>query len=121
MAIVTVGIDLARNDFAVHGVEETGKPALMRLEVPRAKLLELIANLAPCLIGMEACSGAHRCAHEFARVSHPKLPFGLVEAKNGREHLSKPRAWGLLSQALTLGLTGVIPTGLFNICILLRH
>jgi transposase len=44
MAIVTVGIDLAKNIFAVHGVDETGKPALVRPEVPRAKLLELIAT-----------------------------------------------------------------------------
>ncbi len=39
MAIVTVGIDLAKNVFAVHGVDETGKPSLVRPEVPRAKLL----------------------------------------------------------------------------------
>ena len=121
MAIVTVGIDLAKNVFAVHCVDETGKRALVRRKVPRAKLLVLIANLAPCPIGMEACSGAHHWARVFARFSHPKSPFGLVEAKNDREHLSKPRAWGLLSQALTLGLTGVIPTGLFNICNLFRN
>lgn len=59
MAIVSVGIDLAKNVFAVHGVDESGKPALVRPSVPRAKLLELIASLPPCLIGMEACSGAH--------------------------------------------------------------
>ena len=56
MAIVTVGIDLAKNVFVVHGVGESGKPELVRPEVPRAKLLELIAGLPPCLIGMEACS-----------------------------------------------------------------
>lgn len=39
MAIVTVGIDLAKNVFAVHCVDETGKPALVRPEVTRAKLL----------------------------------------------------------------------------------
>ena len=70
MTIVTVGIDLAKNVFAVHGVDEAGKPALVRPEVPRAKLMELIANLAPCLIGMEACSGAHHWAREFARFGH---------------------------------------------------
>jgi len=70
MAIVTVGIDLAKNVFAVHGVDELGKPALVRPEVPRAKLIELIANLPPCLIGMEACSGAHHWAREFARFGH---------------------------------------------------
>jgi len=47
MAIVTVGIDLAKNVFPVHGVDELGKPVLVRPEVPRSKLLELIANLPP--------------------------------------------------------------------------
>ena len=70
MAIVTVGIDLAKNVFAVNGVKETGKAALMRPEVSRAKLLELIANLPPCLIGMEACSGAHHWARAFAKLGH---------------------------------------------------
>jgi transposase len=70
MVIVTVGIDLAKNVFAVHGVDEADKPALVRPEVPRAKLLELIANVPPCLIGMEACSGAHHWAREFAKFGH---------------------------------------------------
>lgn len=74
MAIVTVGIDLAKNVFAVHGVSEAGKAVLIRPDVPRAKLLELIANLPPCLIGMEACSGAHYWAREFEKFGHtPRL------------------------------------------------
>ena len=68
MAIVTVGIDLAKNVFAVHGVDETGKPVLVRPDVPRAKLLELVANVPPCLIGMEACSGAHLYEQRFQRA-----------------------------------------------------
>ena len=59
MNIVFIGIDLAKNVFAVHGVNEQGKPALVRPSVARGKLHELIASLAPCTIGMEACSGAH--------------------------------------------------------------
>jgi transposase len=43
--IVYVGIDLAKNVFAVHGVDEHGQPALVRPSVPRAKLHELIARL----------------------------------------------------------------------------
>ena len=69
-AIVTIGIDLAKNVFAVHGVNATGQPALVRPSVPRAKLLELFASLPPCLIGMEACSGAHHWAREFQRFGH---------------------------------------------------
>jgi transposase len=70
MAIVSVGIDLAKNVFAVHGVDESGKPTLVRPSVPRAKLTEPIASLPPCLIGMEACSGAHHWAREFQKFGH---------------------------------------------------
>lgn len=70
MTIVTVGIDLAKNVFAVHGVNECGKPELVRPEVRRSKLLGLIANLPQCLIGMEACSGAHYWAREFQKLGH---------------------------------------------------
>ena len=70
MTIVTVGIDLAKNVFAVHGVDAAGKPVLVRPSVARDKLLELIASLPPCLIGMEACSGAHHWAREFDKLGH---------------------------------------------------
>lgn len=90
-AIVTIGIDLAKNVFAVHGVDATGKPRLLRPSVPRAKLLELIAALPPCLIGMEACSGAHHWAREFQRFGHtvrlmaPKFvaPYSQASARHG--------------------------------------
>ena len=89
MAIVTVGIDLAKNVFAVHGVDESGKSILIRPSVKRAALLELVAKLPPCLIGMEACSGAHHWAREFAKFGHtarliaPKFvtPYGLSGKK----------------------------------------
>jgi transposase len=58
MNIITVGIDLAKNVFAVHGVDDNGKPVLVKPKVARADLLPLIANLPQCLIGMEACSGS---------------------------------------------------------------
>lgn len=70
MTIVTIGIDLAKNIFAVHGVNAAGKPELVRSDVRRTKLLTLIANLPPCLIGMEACSGAHYWAREFEKFGH---------------------------------------------------
>ena len=70
MNIITVGIDLAKNVFAVHGVDDSGKPALVKPKVSRADLLPLIANLPPCLIGMEACSGAHHWARQFRQHGH---------------------------------------------------
>lgn len=93
MAILYLGIDLAKNVFALHGVDEAGKPALVRPSVPRAKLLELVAALPPCVIGMEACSGAHHWARLFQQFGHtvrlmaPKfvIPYRLSgrRGKNG--------------------------------------
>jgi transposase len=50
MAIVHVGIDLAKNVFAVHGINEAGRPEPLRPTVPRARLHELIAALPPCAV-----------------------------------------------------------------------
>ncbi len=70
MSIVTVGIDLAKNVFALHGVDDNGKPVLVKPKVARDKLAELIAELPPCVIGMEACSGAHHWARQFRPYGH---------------------------------------------------
>lgn len=70
MAILYVGIDLAKNVFAVHGVNDAGKAELVRPAVPRAKLAELVATLPACTIGLEACSGAHHWARLFQAHGH---------------------------------------------------
>ncbi|RFC32114.1 MAG: transposase [Candidatus Nitrotoga sp. MKT] len=70
MSIITVGIDLAKNVFAVHGVDDNGQAVLVKPKVSRADLLPLIAQLPPCLIGMEACSGAHHWARQFRQYGH---------------------------------------------------
>ena len=74
MTITTVGIDLAKNVFAVHGVDQNGRTVLVKPKVSRAALPELIASLPPCVIGMEACSGAHYWARLFRQYGHePRL------------------------------------------------
>lgn len=70
MPIVTIGIDLAKNVFAVHGVNETGKAMIIKPRVLRDHLPTLIAQLPACLIGMEACSGAHHWARLFQQHGH---------------------------------------------------
>lgn len=70
MAIIAIGVDLAKNVFAVHGVDETGKAVLIEPSVRRDALLELIAKQPPCVIGMEACSGAHHWARQFQKFGH---------------------------------------------------
>lgn len=57
MAIVTLGIDLAKDAYAVYGVDAMGAAVLFLPNVARAKLLELMESTPACLIGMEACSG----------------------------------------------------------------
>lgn len=67
--ITTVGIDLAKRVFALHGVDGSGA-VVLRKTVHREQLGELVASLAPCVIGMEACSGAHAWARRFAEFGH---------------------------------------------------
>jgi transposase len=67
--IVTLGIDLAKNVFAVHGVDANGSFAVHRM-LTRAKLSEFVAKLPACLIGMEACSGSHEWARRFQAFGH---------------------------------------------------
>lgn len=70
MSIVTVGIDLAKNVCALHGVDQNGKAVFIKPKVARGQLLEMVAHLPPCLIGLEACSGAHHWARQFSRFGH---------------------------------------------------
>ena len=70
MTIVFLGIDLAKNVFALHGVDRAGKAVLIRPVVRRDQLLEMVAKLLPCTIGIEACSGAHHWAREFTKFGH---------------------------------------------------
>ncbi len=67
--ITTVGVDLAKSVFTVHGVDAMGR-VVLRKTVRRAQLVELIAGLPPCLIGMEACGGAHEWGRKFQLCGH---------------------------------------------------
>src|SRR5258708_35904742 len=67
--ITTVGIDLAKSVFSLHGVDGAGR-VMLRRTVRRDQLLEVVAGLSPCLIGMEACSGAHEWGRRFQEHGH---------------------------------------------------
>ena len=58
MKITTIGIDLAKNVFQIHGVDDHRKVGLRKI-LDRAKVLEFCLKRQPCLIGMEACGSAH--------------------------------------------------------------
>lgn len=69
MKITTIGIDLAKNIFQVHGVDERGKVALRR-QLKRHQVAPFFANLPPCVIGMEACASAHHWGRTLQRLGH---------------------------------------------------
>jgi transposase len=69
MQITTVGIDLAKNVFQIHGVNEHGK-AVLRKQMRREQVTAFFANLPPSLIGMEACSSAHHWARKLQEFGH---------------------------------------------------
>lgn len=69
MNITTIGIDLAKNVFQVHGVNDRGKPQL-RKQLKRAQVMKFFVNLPPCLIGMEACGSSHFWARKLSELGH---------------------------------------------------
>ena len=69
MNVTSVGIDLAKAVFQVHGVDEHGRAVLSK-RLSRKLLLPFLANVPPCLIGLEACSGAHYWARERQKLGH---------------------------------------------------
>ncbi len=69
MQITTVGIDLAKNVFQIHGVNKHGKAVLRKL-LRRDQVAPFFANLPACLIGMEACASAHHWARKLVSLGH---------------------------------------------------
>ena len=83
MKITTIGIDLAKNIFQIHGVDERGKVAV-RKQLKRAQMLSYFANLEPCLIGMEACGSAHHWARTLEGYGHTVKRKRSVKPLAGR-------------------------------------
>lgn len=67
--VTTIGIDLAKNVFQLHLADQYGK-RIETKRLSRSKLLEFLANTLPCLIGIEACGGAHYWARQFQKLGH---------------------------------------------------
>jgi transposase len=81
MQVTTIGFDLSKNVFQVHGVAESGA-MVVRKRLRRAQVLEFFAGLAPCLVGMEACASAHHWARELIKLGHAVklMPPSYVKA-----------------------------------------
>lgn len=93
--VVTVGLDLAKNVFQVHGVDGDGRVVLRR-RLRRAEVLKVFGSLAPCLVGMEACASSHYWAREIGRLGHEvrMMPPAYVKpyVKRGKTDASDAEA-----------------------------
>ena len=69
MEITTIGLDLAKRVFQVHGVDATGQ-VVIRRSLRRAQMLPFFARLPSCLVGMEACGTSHYWARELIKLGH---------------------------------------------------
>ena len=67
--ITTIGLDLAKKVFQVHGVDAEGKIVVAR-KLRRKEVLAFFGKLPPCLVGMEACGSAHYWAREITKLGH---------------------------------------------------
>ena len=81
MQLTTIGLDLAKHVFQVHGVDAAGNIVLRR-RLRRGQMITFFAGLAPCLVGMEACATAHFWARELTALGHDVrlMPAQYVKA-----------------------------------------
>jgi transposase len=95
MQISTIGIDLAKNVFQVHGVDASDKPMLKK-QFRRGQVIEFFGKLPPCLVGMEACATSHHWARELKKLGHDVrlMPPSYVKAyvKRGKNDAADAEA-----------------------------
>src|SRR5512135_167886 len=79
--VSTIGLDIAKSVFQVHGVDGTGA-VVMRKRVGCSKVLEFFGGLSPCLVGIEACPAAHHWGRELQALGHTVklMPPSYVKA-----------------------------------------
>ena len=85
MQITTIGLDIAKNVFQVHGIDATEK-VVVRKQLRRSQVLAFFKALSPCLVGMEACATAHYWAREFTKLGHE---VRLMPAKDVKAYVKR--------------------------------
>ena len=85
MQITTIGLDIAKNVFQVHGIDAT-ENVVVRKQLRRSQLIEFFKALAPCLIGMEACATSHYWARELTKLGHE---VRLMPAKDVKAYIKR--------------------------------
>jgi transposase len=85
MQITTIGLDIAKNVFQVHGIDAAEK-VVIRKQLRRGQVLKFFAALPPCLVGMEACASAHYWARELTKLGHE---VRLMPAKDVKAYVKR--------------------------------
>ena len=85
MQITTIGLDIAKNVFQVHGIDAAEK-VVLRKQLRRGQVLKFFASLRPCLVGMEACASAHYWARELTKLGHE---VRLMPAKDVKAYVKR--------------------------------
>src|ERR1700726_337724 len=85
MQITTIGLDIAKNVFQVHGIDAAEK-VVVRKQLRRGQMMKFFAALPPCLIGMEACASAHYWARELTKLGHE---VRLMPAKDVKAYVKR--------------------------------
>ena len=85
MQVTTIGLDLAKHVFQVHGIDATEK-VVVRRQLRRSQVMAFFEALAPCLIGMEACATAHYWARELTKLGHE---VRLMPAKDVKAYVKR--------------------------------
>ena len=87
MQITTIGLDIAKNVFQVHGIDADEK-VVVRKQLRRSQVMAFFAGLPPCLIGMEACATAHHWARELTKLGHE---VRLMPAKDVKAYVKRSK------------------------------
>src|SRR5271157_2676074 len=85
MQVTTIGLDIAKNVFQVHGIDATEK-VVVRKQLRRSQVLAFFKALPPCLVGMEACATAHYWARELMKLGHQ---VRLMPAKDVKAYVKR--------------------------------
>ena len=85
MQVTTIGLDIAKNVFQVHGIDANEK-VVVRKQLRRSQVIAFFAALPPCLIGMEACATAHYWARELTKLGHK---VRLMPAKDVKAYVKR--------------------------------
>src|SRR6201997_5127297 len=85
MQITTIGLDIAKNMFQVHGIDAAEK-VVVRKQLRRGQVMEFFEAVPPCLVGMEACATAHYWARELTKLGHQ---VRLMPAKDAKAYVKR--------------------------------